>query len=138
MANIFIAKGNVGKPPTLSRPQRTDGETFTVCNFRAFFARFGNNADGELIQKGGFWREVEIYGQKAENAARLLKKGARVMVIGEEREYQAKDDHGNPVEVIKIVAEDVALILNSSVDQVVFRQKAENSSQPASEAVEAE
>lgn len=138
MANMFIAKGNLGKPPTLSRIQRNDGETFTVCNFRAFFARFGNNADGELIQKGGFWREVDIYGQKAENAARLLKKGARVLVIGEEREYTGKDDNGNPVEVIKIVADDVALILNSAVDQVVFRPKVENSSQPASEAVEAE
>ena len=141
MQNLFIGKGNLGDFPNLKRIAKRNKpeEEFVVCSMRVFFGRYGTDqSTGEVGQIGGFWREVEIYGQKAENAARLLKKGARVMVIGEEREYQAKDDHGNPVEVIKIVAEDVALILNSSVDQVVFRQKAENSSQPASEAVEAE
>ena len=61
---------------------------------------------------GGFWREVEIYGQKARDVARLLRKGNRVLVIGEERDFMAKDESGKQVQVVKIVAEDIALQLS--------------------------
>ena len=84
------------------------------------FARWGENANGDLEQLGGFWREVEIYGDKAEACAKHLRKGARVLVLGEERDFMAKDDDGKEVQVIKIVADDVALQL-SRIESITFQ-----------------
>ena len=88
---------------------------------RVMFARWGENAEGELEQVGGFWREVEIYGNKAEACAKHLRKGARVLVIGEERDFTATDkDSGEQVQVIKIVADDVSLQL-SRIESITFQ-----------------
>lgn len=114
MQNMFISKGNLAKSPQLERHQRKDtGEEFVVASMRVFFGRYGvvDRSTGELGQVGGFWREVETYGRKAEACAKYLRKGARVLVIGTEREYLATDDAGNKVQVIKIEAIDVALQL---------------------------
>ena len=74
---------------------------------------------GGVEQIGGFWREVEIYGKKAEACAKHLRRGARVLVIGEVREFQARNDDGQEVQVMKVVAEDVALQL-SRIDSIVY------------------
>ncbi|MCR6480961.1 single-stranded DNA-binding protein [Variovorax sp. ZS18.2.2] len=120
MQNLFIGKGNLADAPTLKRVAGRNGD-FDVANMRVMFGRYGQNADGDIEQTGGFWREVEIYGQKAKDVARLLRKGARVLVIGEEREFTAHDEDQNEVEVIKVVAEDVALQL-SRVENITFSQ----------------
>lgn len=124
MQNLFIGKGNLGDSPNLKRLARKNkpDEEFVVCSMRIFFARYGTDQEtGEVGQIGGFWREVEIYGNKAEACARFLKKGARVLVVGEERDFYAKDDDGNEVQVVKVVAEDVALQL-TRIDSIVFAQ----------------
>lgn len=86
---------------------------------RVMFARWGQDDAGNMVQVGGFWREVEIYGGKAEACAKHLRKGARVLVIGEERDFLAKDESEQEVQVIKVVAEDVALQL-SRIEPIVF------------------
>ena len=86
---------------------------------RVMFARYGRDGEGGVEQVGGFWREVEIYGKKAEDCVAHLRKGARVLVIGEERDFTAHDDAGNEVQVIKIVAEDVALQL-TRIESIKF------------------
>ena len=111
MQNLFIGKGNLADSPELKRINGKNGE-FAVASMRVMFGRYGQNEDGDVEQIGGFWREVEIYGQKAEACAKLLRKGARVLVLGEEREFTAHDDQDNEVQVIKVVAEDVALQLS--------------------------
>lgn len=123
MQNLFIGKGNLAKSPTLERiKKRNSDEEFVVANMRVFFGRYGINQEtGEIDQIGGFWREVEIYGAKAEACARYLRKGARVMVFGEEREFMARDDNGNEVQVLKVVAEDVTLQL-TRIESLVFSQ----------------
>ena len=119
MQNLFVGKGNLGDSPKLKNVQKHDGTTFTVANMRVMFARWGQDAEGNVKQIGGFWREVEIYGSKAEACARHLRKGVRVLVIGEERDFQAKDEAGQEVQVIKVVAEDVALQL-SRIESITF------------------
>ena len=120
MQNMFIGKGNLGGPVELKRLNGKNGE-FVVASMRVMFARWGENADGELEQVGGFWREVEIYGNKAEACAKHLRKGARVLVIGEERDFTATDkDSGEQVQVIKIVADDVSLQL-SRIESITFQ-----------------
>ena len=90
------------------------------------FGRYGQNEDGEVEQIGGFWREVEIYNNKARACAELLRKGARVLVIGEEREFMARDEQGNEVMVLKVVADDVSLQL-TRVKSIVFQEPARRS-----------
>lgn len=118
MQNLFIGKGNLGGTPTLKHVDGRNGQ-FTVASMRVMFGRYGQIEEGDVEQIGGFWREVEIYDTKAEQVAKLLRKGARVLVVGEEREFTATDDAGNPVQVIKVLADDVALQL-SRVDSVTF------------------
>ena len=120
MQNLFIGKGNLGDSPKLRNVAGKNGD-FTVASMRVMFGRYGQNEAGEVEQVGGFWREVEIYGNKAEACAKHLRKGARVLVIGEEREFTAKDEDGNEVQVIKVVAEDVALQL-SRIESITFAQ----------------
>ena len=119
MQNLFIGKGNLGDSPKLKHVQKADGGTFVVANMRVMFARWGQDDAGNMVQVGGFWREVEIYGGKAEACAKHLRKGARVLVIGEERDFLAKDESEQEVQVIKVVAEDVALQL-SRIESIVF------------------
>ena len=120
MQNMFIGKGNLGGPVELKRLNGKNGE-FVVASMRVMFARWGQNEQGELEQLGGFWREVEIYGEKAEACAKHLRKGARVLVLGEERDFTATDkETGEAVQVIKIVADDVALQL-SRIESITFQ-----------------
>lgn len=120
MQNMFIGKGNLGGPVELKRLTGRNGD-FVVASMRVMFARWGQNEHGELEQLGGFWREVEIYGEKAEACAKHLRKGARVIVLGEERDFTATDkDTGVQVQVIKIVADDVALQL-SRIESITFQ-----------------
>jgi single-strand DNA-binding protein len=124
MSNTFTGRGNLGKAPELKRIQGPNGP-FEVATMRVMFARYAvNEKTDEIEQVGGFWREVEIYGEKAQACARLLKKGARVLVIGEEREFTAHDDNDNEVQVLKIVAQDVALQL-TRVKSIEFETRRE-------------
>ena len=118
MQNLFIGKGNLGDSPKLKNVDGKNG-SFTVTSMRVMFGRYGQNEEGDVEQIGGFWREVEIYGQKAEACAKLLRKGARVLVLGEEREYTGHDDQDQEVQVIKVVAEDVALQL-SRIESITY------------------
>lgn len=118
MQNLFIGKGNLGDSPKLKNVDSKNG-SFTVTSMRVMFGRYGQNAEGQVEQIGGFWREVEIYGNKAEACAKHLRKGSRVLVIGEEREFTAKDEDGREVQVIKVVAEDVALQL-SRIESITY------------------
>jgi single-strand DNA-binding protein len=119
MQNMFVGKGNLGGSPELKVLAGRNGD-FEVAAMRIMFGRYGRDEDtGEVKQVGGFWREVEIYGPKARDVARLLRKGSRVLVVGEERDFMAKDERGGEVQVIKIVAEDIALQL-TRVEKIVF------------------
>ena len=133
MQNLFIGKGNLADLPELKRVQGRDGEEFTVANMRVMFARYRRDSEGNLTQVDGFWRPVEIYGTKAEACARHLRKGARVLVIGEERTFQAKrDDSDETEQVIKIVAEDVALQL-TRIESITFATKPQAGEEEAQE-----
>ena len=125
MPNTFTGKGNLADAPTLKVARSSNGE-FKVAEMRVFFDRWSQNAQGEPEQTGGFWMPVQIYDTKADACARLLRKGARVYVEGELREFPAHDEHGNAVTAFQIVADDVHLVL-SRVDEIKFRAPRERS-----------
>lgn len=132
MQNLFIGKGNLAASPSLKRLQGENGD-FEVATMRVMFGRYGQNDSGDLEQVGGFWREVELYGNKARACAELLRKGARVLVIGEEREFTARDDDGHEVTVFKVVANDVALQL-TRVQSIVFQESSKKGAAESKEA----
>ena len=135
MANLFIGRGNLANSPEGKNIAKKDRSgDFFVATMRVFFGRYKRNDAGELEQSGGFWREVELYGQKGQDAFKLLRKGSRVLVIGEEQEFTGTDEKTQAkVQVFKIVAEDVALLL-SRVESVQFaapREREQAQSHPA-------
>ena len=73
MQNLFIGKGNLGDSPKLKHVTGRNGD-FTVASMRVMFGRYRQNQEGVVEQVGGFWREVEIYGAKAEACAKHLRK----------------------------------------------------------------
>ncbi|MGE6212556.1 single-stranded DNA-binding protein [Comamonas aquatica] len=129
MQNIFIGKGNLANSPELKIINGRNGD-FEVATMRVMFARYGRDEDDQVVQTGGFWREVEIYGYKARDVAKHLRKGSRVLVIGEEVDFMAKDSDDNEVQVIKIKAEDIALQL-TRIEKIVFAASAARQSEAA-------
>jgi len=81
MANKFSGRGNLGTDPELRYTAGEDSEP--VCSLRVFFDRPKPDGNGGFDDKGGFWLDVSLWGTRGEAAARLLKKGTRVSVMGE-------------------------------------------------------
>jgi single-strand DNA-binding protein len=54
-----------------------------VAELRVFFDEYRQDGKGGLEQAGGFWLDVNVWGERlAADVAQLVKKGARVHVIG--------------------------------------------------------
>lgn len=122
--STFIGKGNLGAPPSL-KYIKSRGRDLVVAEMRVFFGRHKlNDQTGEIEQVGGYWMPVSIYDAKAEAVAKLLRKGARVKVEGELREFIGKDDDGKESQLFQIVAEDVTLVL-TRVESIAFKQREE-------------
>jgi single-strand DNA-binding protein len=85
MSNTFVGTGNLGATPVLKHVQ-VNGEDRAVCELRVFFDEYGSDAQGELQQTGGFWLSGSIWDRRAEAAAKLLRKGARIRVEGRLRQ----------------------------------------------------
>lgn len=119
---IFTHKGNLGSSPTLKRVTHK-GREMTVAEMRVFFGRYKVNDDNdEIEQVGGYWLPVSLYGVKGEAAARHLRKGARVQVCGELREFYAKEDEAKDHPLFQIVAEDVLPVL-TRIESITFKQR---------------
>lgn len=90
MMNAFSGIGNVGKTPVLQMIE-IEGEKHSVANLRVFFDRPVRQADASYLDKGGFWLSVSLWGRRAEDAFKLLRKGSRVFIQGELRSQQWTD-----------------------------------------------
>lgn len=122
MSNHFIGRGNLGAAPTLRHTEQ-DGESVPVANLRVYFDRPKSDGSGGFEDKGGFWMDVALWGPRAEAAARLLPKGARVRVEGEQFESTWSDrETGEERSRLEVRASAVDLDL-SRVEEVTFRQR---------------
>jgi len=81
MSNVFQGAGNLGDAPTLKRAT-VAGEPQPVLELSIYFDRPVPIEDGAFEDRGGFWLQAEIWGKRAEQAAPMLAKGARVRVEG--------------------------------------------------------
>ena len=124
MSNRFEGKGNLGTEPVL-KTVTIAGEDRQVAEMRVFFDEYSRNAAGELEQTGGFWLPVSLWDERGLRAARLLRKGARVRVVGQLRPFDYTPE-GTDVRVpaFHLLAEEISLTL-ARVDEVRFAAKRE-------------
>ena len=119
MPNSYKGTGNLADSPSLKTVQ-VNGEDRKVAELRVFFDHYRPDGQGGLEQTGGHWLDVSLWDYKAEHAARLLRKGARVHVIGRlELDSWTDRETGEPREKLRVVADDVLLSL-SRIKRVEF------------------
>ncbi|MBK6744191.1 MAG: single-stranded DNA-binding protein [Hydrogenophilales bacterium] len=122
MSNTFVGTGNLGATPVLKHVQ-VNGEDRAVCELRVFIDEYGRDAQGELQQTGGFWLSGSIWDRRAEAAAKLLRKGARVRVEGRLRQEIWEDKAAETQSEFRLAVDDVFLTL-SRIESVQFKVKA--------------
>lgn len=111
MANRFEGRGNLAAAPELKRVQ-VDGEERLVAELRIYFDRQVPDGDGGFIDRGGFWLSANLWGQRAEQVAALLPKGARVHVTGTlVQDTWTDKETGEPRKAVELVADYVSLDL---------------------------
>jgi len=126
MSNEFEGIGNLGMAPQLTI---VDGlgeqnESRSVCNIRVYFDRqVPDRQDGGFKDKGGFWITVDIWGFRADEAMRLLKKGSRIFVKGNLREESWTDESSGEVKKELRLTADSFFIDSLCVESLVFKTK---------------
>ena len=131
MPNTFQGKGNLADAPTLKTvPVR--GEDRVVAEMRVMFDNYSfDEASQQYEQSGGFWMGVSIWDERAQDAARVLRKGARVSVTGSLRQFlYTVEGAAEKVPGYQILADDITLALGR-VDAVSYRPKREEAPAPA-------
>jgi single-strand DNA-binding protein len=126
MSNEFRGTGNLGAAPTLKHVT-VKGEDRPVCELRVFFDEYSRDDKGDIQQSGGFWLSGSLWDRRAEAAAKLLRKGARVRVEGRLREETWVDkESGEEKSEFRLSIDDVFLAL-SRIESVQFKEKSGNS-----------
>lgn len=124
MSNEFRGTGNLGDNPTL-KTVMVAGKEKKVAELRVFFDDYKPDGNGGFEQIGGFWLNVSVWDKRAEAAADLLRKGARVMAIGRLTQSTWTDkEAGEEKNSMQLNADDVFLSL-SRIEKVEFRAKKE-------------
>jgi len=124
MSNEFKGTGNLGDNITL-KTVTVAGEDRKVAEARVFFDDYKRDGLGGFKPNGGFWLIVSIWDKRGETAANLLRKGARVMVIGHLTEAVWKDKESQEEKrALQLTADDIFLSL-SRIDEVKFKAKKE-------------
>ena len=129
MSTRFIGEGNLGQHPELqyiTDPQNPDMKQ-TVVNLRVYFDNSVpvTNADGEkdFEDKGGFWLDVNVWGERAVKCAELLQKGVRLSIEGALQNQVWEDkESGEQRSKLCLRARRIALPL-SRLEKVTFRSR---------------
>lgn len=132
MSNQFFGKGNLADAPAL-KVVKVGGEDRHVAEMRVMFDEYRyNDAKQEYEQAGGFWMQVSMWDEGGKNAARLLRKGARVKVEGTLRQFMYTPDGAKePVPGFQVVADEVTLCLGSRIESIAYAPKREREAEPA-------
>ncbi|MDN3518999.1 single-stranded DNA-binding protein [Aquisalimonas lutea] len=130
MANHFQGRGNLGAAPTLRHTDDASGQAVAVAHLRIYFDRPKPTNDG-FTDRGGFWANVSFWGRRAEVAARVLPKGARVAVEGELLQSTWQDrETGQPRSQLEIRAGHVDLDL-ARVESLQLRSSSQRTTEAA-------
>jgi single-strand DNA-binding protein len=110
MSTLFSGTGNLGATPALKHVE-VEGKPRAVAELRIFFDRRVKQTDGSFKDDGGFWVTASLWGWRAEAAAKLLPKGARVFALGRLREESWEDGEGQARRGLRLDADYLALDL---------------------------
>ncbi len=125
MFNQFEGFGNLGSTPSVNIVNGTEEKKkpHKVCNIRVYFDRpVLDQKTNKYKDQGGFWLSVGIWGKRADEAARLLKKGSRIWVRGRLREESWCDASGEVKKEIRLTA-DFFSIDTLCIDSIRFKEK---------------
>lgn len=121
MTRLFSGTGNLGAEPALKQVE-VDGEERSVADMRIYFDRQLKQDDGAFVEDGGFWLTTSLWGWRAEAAARLLPKGARVFARGRLREDSWEGDDGETRTQLRLDADYLTVDL-LCIDELKLRTK---------------
>ena len=75
--------GHLGRDPEFKVVPRDGKEPLNIAHASVYFSnRRRNEATGEWEEQSGFWADVDLFGERAAEYARCLKKGMAVRVEG--------------------------------------------------------
>src|SRR5262245_27708466 len=96
----IIIVGNVGRDPEMNyTPQG-----IAVCKFSVATNRV--TGKGENRKEKTTWFRVTVWRERAETASQYIKKGMRIMVIGEVAVSVYTDKQGQPAATLELTAND--------------------------------
>ncbi len=104
MSTLFSGTGNLGNIPDLQYVD-VNGDKRPVADMRIFFDRRIRQDDGSYADGGGFWVTTSLWGWRAEAAAKLLPKGARIFASGRLREESWQNDEGQEHSQLRLDAD---------------------------------
>lgn len=132
MSGFFFGEGNLGDAPTLKYHTAEDGKHHPVINVSVRFDQQVPDGGGGYKDAGGYWLPVSYWGKRAEQVAKLLKKGARVTVRGDlYLDVWTDKETGEERQRMKLKADYVG-IDPLCIDAVTFKKRSESDEQPPS------
>jgi single-strand DNA-binding protein len=132
MTNRFQGTGNLAAAPTLKAIE-VNGERRHCAELRVYFDRPVPDGTGGFEDKGGFWLNVTLWGKRAEQAARVLPKGARVLVEGDLVQHSWTDQGSGEARTrLELQASELALALQR-IEHITWRSSAGGSANEAPE-----
>lgn len=123
MSNVFQGAGNLGDAPSLKRAM-VAGEPQPVLELSIYFDRPVPIENGAFEDRGGFWLAAELWGKRAEQAAAVLAKGARVRAEGTLVQNTWTDKDTEEVRTAFKLKLDWIAIDPMRVEQVRFKESA--------------
>lgn len=110
------------RPGAGLRTVQVNGEDRSVVDLRVYFDRSVPQGDGTFEDEGGFWLSVSLWGSRAESAAKVLRKGARIQVEGQWREESWESDDGQTHTALRLTANRLG-IDPLCLESVTYRQR---------------
>jgi single-strand DNA-binding protein len=108
--NRFHGAGNLGDRPKLKSVPLGD-EIRDVLELRLYFDRPVPDGEGSYTDKGGFWLNANLWGNRAKPLSELLDKGMRVRVEGTLIQETWEDREGEERSGMKLDLDTLALEL---------------------------
>lgn len=116
--NEFHGEGNLGQDPEV-RTVTSGDNVQDVANLRIYFDRPVAGAAGQFEDKKGVWLDVEIWGARARDVARLFGKGSRVAVKGSLIDDSYSKD-GDSVFRVAVRASRIYLVPSAKLESVSY------------------
>ena len=117
--------GNIGKDIAVKYIS-VNGKPRSVAEISIFVDAFKTNEKGEIVsdEKNAYWIRASIWGERAEQSARILKKGQRVFFSGRQKISTWVDKEGVQRFNVDVELESIALGIGR-IESVQMKEKTE-------------